>query len=59
MQILHRDIKSANVLLTRNLGFAKICDVGLAHVMGNTSFSSQTAQATFTYAAPELIMGLR
>lgn len=59
MQILHRDIKSGNILLSQDFDSAKICDVGLAHIMGNTTFSSHNTQTTFAYAAPEMIMGVR
>lgn len=59
LQILHRDIKSGNILLSRNLDLAKICDVGFAHIVGNTSLSSQSTQTTWAYAAPEMIMGSR
>lgn len=59
--ILHKDIKSGNVLLSEDFELAKICDVGLAHIMGDTSLSSSShyVQTTFTYAAPELLMNER
>jgi len=49
------------VLLSEDFGSAKICDVGLAHIMGDTSLSSSShyVQTTFTYAAPELLMNER
>lgn len=58
LQVVHRDIKSGNVLLSRDLDFAKICDVGLARIMGNTSLSSSShsVPTTFAYAAPEILM---
>ena len=61
MQILHRDIKSGNVLLSGDFESAKICDVGLAHIMGNTSLSgsAQHVQTTFAYAAPEMLLCLK
>ena len=57
LQIMHRDIKSGNVLLSQDFSSAKICDVGLARIMGNTSRSSSTVQpGTWAYAAPEIIL---
>ncbi|DBA93955.1 TPA: ubiquitin-protein ligase E3 Brl2 [Trebouxia sp. C0004] len=65
-RILHRDIKSGNILLSQDFKSAKICDVGLAHIMTNTSLSSSTSssggqhvQTTLDYAAPELLLCLR
>ena len=58
-QVLHRDVKSGNVLLSKDYGVAKICDIGLSHIMGNTSLSPPTAQSTFAYAAPEMLLNFR
>ena len=49
------DMKPKNVLLTANYSIAKIADVGLAHIMGNTAQGSQ-AMGTFAYAAPEQLL---
>ena len=58
---MHRDIKSGNVLLSEDLQSAKICDVGLARIMGGSTLasSSHNVHATFAYAAPEDLFGDR
>ena len=58
LQVVHRDIKSGNVLLSEDLKSAKICDVGLARIRGNTSLasSSHDVKTTFAYAAPEILL---
>ena len=55
LQVVHRDIKSGNVLLSKDYRQAKICDVGLAHIMGTTTNTGCGVQATFAYAAPEML----
>lgn len=47
------------MLLSKDYEVAKICDVGLSHIMGNTSLSPEPAKATFAYAAPEVLMNER
>ncbi len=52
--ILHRDIKSLNVLLTENMR-AKLCDFGLSKVKNETkSVSTKNSSGTVAWMAPEL-----
>lgn len=57
-RIVHFDLKSANVLLTRE-GVAKIADVGFARVMNSQYVSRQDTFGTFAWAAPEIFTGQR
>ena len=56
--VLHRDLKTANILYT-NKGQLKICDFGLARQY--SSFSKRYTQMVVTlwYRAPELLLGTR
>ena len=54
LQIVHRDIKSSNILLARD-GTAKLADVGLAKILRNDYLSTLQGQlGTFAWAAPEV-----
>ena len=53
------DVKSKNILLDKEYNVAKIADVGLARVLGNTVSTRGLPLGTFHYAAPELLMGDR
>jgi serine/threonine protein kinase len=54
-RVTRRDVKSSNILLTRE-GVAKVGDVGLA-IMTEYFSSASAAMGTFAYAAPEVLMG--
>eukprot|EP00038_Savillea_parva_P008296 m.176037 g.176037 ORF g.176037 m.176037 type:complete len:356 (-) comp14097_c0_seq1:70-1137(-) len=56
--ILHRDMKSANLLLT-NTGVIKICDFGYAAFFGSPSRPLSSQVVTLWYRSPELLMGAK
>jgi hypothetical protein len=57
IKIIHRDIKSHNILLTRDYN-AKLCDFGQAKLQKMTDSKSLSAHAgTFSWQAPEVVCG--
>ena len=60
MQVVHNDIKSKNILLTKDAAVAKIGDVGTSRILETTACSlSAPMLYTWCYAAPEQIKGSR
>lgn len=51
--IVHRDLKSYNILLDESLN-AKVCDFGLARFKADLNRGTQQFAGTPTYMAPEL-----
>ncbi|XP_034934348.1 cyclin-dependent kinase 9-like [Chelonus insularis] len=55
--ILHRDLKSANILITKN-GVVKLADFGLSKAFRrNKASDNRTNVVTLWYRAPELLLG--
>ena len=60
MQVVHNDIKTKNILLSKNASIAKISDVGTSSILETTtSHVTNPLLATYDYAAPEQLMGAR
>lgn len=55
-KILHRDIKSANIFLTKD-NLVKIGDFGFGKIMANSIAQAKTLCGTPYYFSPELCMG--
>ncbi|TPX34369.1 hypothetical protein SmJEL517_g03003 [Synchytrium microbalum] len=53
-KVLHRDLKSANILLDENLQ-AKVCDFGLARMRDSILSGTHGFLGTVAYMAPELV----
>ena len=52
-QVLHRDLKTKNIFLTRT-GMLKIGDFGLSKMLGSQTSFAQSAVGTPYYLSPEL-----
>jgi len=54
-KILHRDLKSQNIFLTKR-GIVKLGDFGIARVLSHTKSAAKTVVGTPYYLSPEIIM---
>ncbi|KAL6032558.1 hypothetical protein STEG23_009580, partial [Scotinomys teguina] len=54
MKILHRDIKSQNIFLSKNGKVAKLGDFGAARALNNSMELAQTCAGTPYYLSPEI-----
>jgi len=57
LQVLHRDLKTSNLLLTEDRSRVKIGDFGIARVLDNTAAVAVTMLGTPYYMSPEVCKG--
>ena len=55
--IIHRDVKSSNIMLTKNDKTLKILDLGLAKILSEHEKGSTQAIGTPYYMSPEQVLG--
>lgn len=53
-KILHRDIKSQNIFMTKS-GITKLGDFGIARVLSSTTEMAATVVGTPYYLSPEIV----
>ena len=56
LEVCHLDVKDENVLMSKVYEVAKICYIGMSHIMEPTSISPQPMHGAFDYAAPESLL---
>lgn len=56
-KVIHRDLKSKNVVISRDNYTLKLCDFGASRYLAQTA--TMTLVGTFPWMAPELIQGLK
>lgn len=55
--VVHRDIKPANIMVTNDVGQAKIADFGIARIEASSMTQAGTVMGTPAYMSPEQFMG--
>jgi cell division cycle 2-like len=57
--VMHRDLKTSNLLYKNENGILQICDFGLARTFGEPIKQYTNLVVTLWYRAPELLLGAK